>query len=148
MVAPRRSSKRYTRWCIFCERPAKMTNEHVWGKWLKPYAPPGVNKHELVYATLGKIGTQDKTYTQIKAGHPLNSQVRVVCAECNNGWLSGIQERAKSHMIPLIEGQQKLIGAEAQTAIATWATMATITGEHISRQNEVAPFARTVFPLR
>jgi hypothetical protein len=55
--------------------------------------------------------------------------VRIVCASCNSGWLSGIQNRAKDFLIPLIEGREHVFGIEAQEAIATWAIMATMTGE-------------------
>lgn len=121
--------------CAFCRRPAAMTAEHVWGAWLKPFVPVAANKHYLHQRLVGRHGTQPRDYLQTKAGgSPLNSTVRVVCAKCNSGWLSSIQNTAKPHLVPLIQGSECIIGADAQAAIATWATMASMTAEFISRK--------------
>jgi hypothetical protein len=53
---------------------------------------------------------------------------------CEQGW--SIQNRAKPQLIPLVEGRQIIFGEDSRTAIATWATMATITGEY-TLQNAV-----------
>jgi hypothetical protein len=129
-------AEQFTRWCIFCRRPSKMTNEHVWGDWLKPYVDRIANKHVLHQRLVGRLGTQDRERTQIRAGgSPLHSKVPVVCVACNSGWLSRIQQRAKPYLLPLVEGRERiLIGPRAQLAIATWATMATITAEFIHRR--------------
>jgi hypothetical protein len=108
-----------------------MTSEHVWGDWLKPYVRSALNKSPILQKTVGRIGTPDRDRVVILAGGPLNSQAKVVCGQCNSEWLSDIQNRAKPHMVPLIEGRTTVIGERAQKAIATWATMATITGEYI-----------------
>ena len=132
MPRPKRMQQ-FARSCVFCRRPAKMTNEHVWGSWLKPYVKGRDNKYFLRRKTVGKAGTPDVASLAVKAGaSPLHSKVSVVCGDCNHGWLSQIQERSKPHLLPLIEGKERvLIGAKAQMAIATWATMATITAEFI-----------------
>jgi hypothetical protein len=69
----------------------------------------------------------------LRAGDPLSSKVKVVCAHCNNGWLSRIQERAKPYLIPLIRGQATVVGHDGQRAVAAWCAMATMTGEYIDR---------------
>jgi hypothetical protein len=113
-----------------------MTNEHVWGNWLKPHVRGITNKHFLHQRIVGKQGTRDRHALQIRAGaSPLHSKVAIVCTDCNSSWLSRIQENAKPHLLPLLEGKTNIvIGATAQKAIATWATMATITGEFIHRR--------------
>jgi len=51
-----------------------------------------------------------------------------------------IQERAKDFLIPLFGGEESILDAHAQKAIATWATLATITGEYLSRKPEKTTF--------
>ncbi len=62
----------------------------------------------------------------------MNSQVKIVCAKCNNGWLSRIQQETKPILGPLTQGQPAVLGREAQEKLATWITMATITAEYLN----------------
>jgi hypothetical protein len=106
-----------------------MTSEHVWGQWLKPYLRRDVNKQHFHRRVVSFDGADQNTI-RIRAGGPLTSSVSVVCEPCNTRWLSGIQNRAKPYLIPLIEGRETVVGEVAQRTIATWATMATMTGEY------------------
>lgn len=124
-----------TRLCIFCLKPGKMTDEHVWGRWLKPYLVGSSNKFSAHNTVLARTGTS-KEWVRNRAGIMLQSSVPVVCETCNNGWLSGIQEKGKRHLIPLILGSRKVVDEGAQREIGTWAAMSTMTGEYISRRPE------------
>jgi hypothetical protein len=118
--------------CIFCGSNGKMTREHVWGEWLRQMVPAEMNKHEVRAERIGAPGTPLQAETRLRAGDPL-STVKVVCAACNSGWLSQIQERAKPYLIPLIQGQPTALGPDGQRALAAWCAMATMTGEYIDR---------------
>jgi hypothetical protein len=122
--------------CIFRE-PTKLhkplSREHVWGEWLKDYIRPEINKHHFLYEEVGKPGTPIRATFTLRAGDHLYSKVKVVCKECNNGWLSDIQKRAKPYLIPLIEGRSAVMGAAELEIIAAWCVMATMTGEYLTR---------------
>jgi hypothetical protein len=135
-----------------------MTAEHVWGDWIAKHAKDDadLNKVRLGHTILGQHGEPRSQSVSTRAGGPLRSTVPVVCAPCNSGWLSRIQNTSKSYLIPLIEGRRdQVIGPDAQTALATWATMATITGENILRsptsiavpQSDRNAFMDTAMPL-
>jgi site-specific recombinase XerD len=64
MLALRRSESRL---CAFCERRVKMSSEHVWGKWLKPYVRRDMNKHHLHSRLLREEGP-DVVGLTIRAG--------------------------------------------------------------------------------
>jgi hypothetical protein len=119
--------------CIFCGRAAKMTDEHIWGDWTRSYVVRTSKKHDFAAIGVPKPGKPDAPKVRIRAGDPLNSQVRVVCGSCNSGWMGRLQNMAKPFLIPLFNGNTMLIGAEGQTTIAAWIAMATITAEHLSR---------------
>lgn len=70
----------------------------------------------------------------------MNSQVKIVCARCNSGWMGRIQENTKPYLVPLFNGIESILDTDAQTKIATWATMATITGEYLGRRIEKTTF--------
>jgi len=119
--------------CIFCARAGKMTDEHIWGDWTRTYVARTAKKHDFAAIRVPAPGKPDAPNVRIRAGDPLNSQVRVVCGACNSGWMGRLQNMAKPFLIPLFNGSPILIGAEAQTTIALWIAMATMTGEHLSR---------------
>jgi hypothetical protein len=64
------SRPQLSRLCVFCERHAKMTSEHVWGQWLRPYLRRDMNKHHLHRRIVSENGP-DHTGVRIRAGGPL-----------------------------------------------------------------------------
>lgn len=60
-----------------------------------------------------------------RPGSPASHQLKLVCTECNNGWMSGIQEAAKQNLLLLTKGHWPSLDVESITAIAAWATMVT-----------------------
>jgi hypothetical protein len=69
-----------------------------------------MNKHHLRHEEVGRPGTQIRATLTLRAGDPLYSKAKVVCAVCNTGWLSDIQKRAKPYLIRLIEGRSAVMG--------------------------------------
>jgi hypothetical protein len=119
--------------CIFCNQVKKMSGEHIWGDWLKGVVPIAMNKHNFRAERLYRPGMAPIAGTTIRTGDPLRSKVRVVCADCNNRWLSGIQSAGKPRLILLIQGNGTGLGPAAQLEVATWCAMATMTAEFIDR---------------
>jgi hypothetical protein len=120
--------------CIFCGSDDKLTSEHIYGEWLKAYVPRTHNKHEFQHIKSGSPGIHEFADKKIKAGDPVNSQVRVVCGSCNSGWMSGLQNRAIPFLTPLVRREFSELNIAAQTAIAAWAAMATMTSEFLARE--------------
>ena len=50
----------------------------------------------------------------------LATKVRVVCAACNNGWMSAIEAAAMPIIGPRVNGQAVELDAEAQAIVANW----------------------------
>jgi hypothetical protein len=80
--------------CIFCGA-AGMSREHIWGNWLKKYVAATMPKHSSSVHVVNPPGESDFFKVWTRSGDPLRSNVRVVCVNCNNTWLSGIQDAAK-----------------------------------------------------
>ena len=116
--------------CIFCGNLAALTREHVWGEWLKEYVELSGTTYGLATVRLRHPGEMDAPTIARRAGDPLMAQVEVVCRECNTGFLSQIQNRAKPYLVPLIEGRSSSLDEAAQAIISSWIAMATMTGAY------------------
>lgn len=112
--------------CIFCGgRP--ITKEHIYADWMRDYLLPGGDTaHQVTFLDLrtGRLhaGTGP---LQLKGDHRARG-LQVVCQRCNNTWMSGIQQRAKPALVPLLTGLGNAPNREHQRRIAAWAAMFTI----------------------
>ena len=61
---------------------------------------------------------------------PFDDVAKIVCADCNNGWMSQIEVKTRPHLEPLITGdtgnRPVLLPEDAQEAIATWIALRTL----------------------
>jgi hypothetical protein len=108
-----------------------MTREHIWGDWLRDYVAAKALNHQMQVKRAITPGEPDQVTTKLKSGDPLSTNLQIVCAKCNNEWLSQIQERAKPILIPLIQGASIELSEADQATIASWCAMATMTAEFI-----------------
>jgi len=46
---------------------------------------------------------------------------REVCSDCNQGWMSRLEETTKPHLLPMLTGLEKKLSEVEQLAVATWA---------------------------
>lgn len=97
------SKLRYmTRECAFCPSTADITGEHIWSAWMNDLFP-------VTDATFRQVKMDGSVVRQWHAPE-LNLKAKVVCATCNNGWMSDIENLyAKPAMADLILG--KRVGA-------------------------------------
>lgn len=119
--------------CVFCASEG-LTKEHIWPDWLKHAIPRKDTSH--VFATgesQRRRGSLESSEQKVKWGTgDLHSQkLKVVCADCNHGWMSQLQERAKPVLLPLINGTSENFDfTEDQCRlIASWAMMFTMVVE-------------------
>jgi hypothetical protein len=131
--------------CIFCGYHGPLTDEHIWGDWILKggYAPRTTNKHEINLTFINLPGVPPESKKKTRAGDPLGANLHLVCPDCNSGWMSGIQNRARPHLIHMFSGKQWAIGAAAQQAISTWAIMATMTSEYLSKDTTTLAIPQT-----
>lgn len=144
--------------CIFCGVSGKLSREHVWAAWLRGYLPSdrGVNQ---VASRLGRIGNAvEFSVTDMRVtetAHYGDKTLRLVCAKCNNGWMSRLQNRVKPHLIPLMTSSGDGVIAEvALDILRKWLVMTTMVAEFTDMsgnseaiaisEEDRASFARTL----
>jgi hypothetical protein len=116
--------------CIFCGGPC-LSKEDVWPIWLNDYIPKRLEQcfiHSLSLDPLDPIRIVERR-TGMKQGDMGGQPPRVVCKNCNGGWMSRLQKSAKPLLAPIITGGTTVIEEPAQHVIARWATMTAMTLE-------------------
>jgi len=112
--------------CIFCPRK-DLTLEHIWAEWLKPYLEK-MNSFSSLTSTVHP--ERSDFVRRMRVGDLHNRKLPIVCARCNNEWMSGLQTSAKPYLLTLIEGEATALDINAQRSIAAWVAMTVIVAEY------------------
>jgi hypothetical protein len=97
--------------CMFCGEKAS-TREDVWPVWLMsrfPISSTARLNAECGGRTLGNWPTPKPKL-----------QVRRLCASCNNGWMSKLENEAKPVLESILDDKLKDIDVSAQLTVARW----------------------------
>ncbi|MBD8218185.1 hypothetical protein IFU40_06005 [Microbacterium sp. CFBP 13617] len=125
--------------CPFCLRPMggkDRSSEHIIPRWV--HKLPGIVASYRLPANSGRSWmVWDHTFVRSQQGDsvahlpamrpairkPLHAHNLTipVCRACNNGWMSQLEDSARPHLIPLIEGQTDELTAAASTDVMRWA---------------------------
>jgi hypothetical protein len=116
--------------CIFCGANPRLTQEHIFSKWLHRYLPAiRAGSYESIR---GARKPEESEHHVIKRpGDIRDWQIRCVCEKtCNNGWMRKlVEDRARLILIPLVKGESVRITPSQQQIIAAWATMKAMVAE-------------------
>lgn len=127
--------------CIFCATNNANSREHFYSRWMHELLPSGtkgaysgqiIHQHPKTHA----INNQ---YERIKPGELYSKKMKVVCATCNNTWMSKLESAVKPLLAPIIKGEPVTLGASDLKVVAQWATLKTIICEHDTALTEVTP---------
>ncbi|QPB82917.1 hypothetical protein CWC22_007915 [Pseudoalteromonas rubra] len=118
------------RFCIFCGQSG-LTKEHFWPSWLGKQ----VGKNEAAKYIEGAVQATPKLddaeeSINTRSGDVSTKKFRVVCATCNNGWMSALEEKVK----PILQNactpcDMKLDKLQLQQ-FSKWITMKTMLAEY------------------
>lgn len=107
--------------CVFCGG-TPLTKEHVLPRWLKVALDPAVRRHRYVRLSVDTVRHHEAP--------PLNEQVKVVCSECNSGWMNQLEENVRRFLPDLIRGNPCDLDAGAQQALAAWSLKTMLMFQH------------------
>lgn len=103
-----------------------MTREHVFPQWVKKVLEGNTHWQPNLSYTRGTVGGPE---IHVK-GDILETTVRIVCGDCNGGWMSEIEAKALPYVAPMIKGEQIRLDRDAQNAIATWAALKAVVARY------------------
>ena len=132
---------REKRVCIFCGG-LPLSKEHVYAAWMGKYLYAG-NTLSVHTTQVLELSEDGRNFHRIKLGHKKRGgdnrsrKLKVVCASCNNGWMSDIQRKCKDILTPLICGNWMHLPVHSQNAIAQWACMFTMVYEREDPESAV-----------
>jgi hypothetical protein len=120
--------------CIFCGG-TPLSREHLWPDWLRREA--AINEafdHRLEQEVDG-VETRDLNFST----PPFNQVVRAVCASCNGGWMSAIEQDAKPILQDLIYGHGRTLELGDKRKLATWTFLKACVFDELHPQERVVP---------
>lgn len=107
--------------CIFCKGPAG-SSEHAWPDWLNGVFEP------YVAVDAGSGWTQrsadldgirwERTFPKRRFA---NLTTKLVCHDCNTGWMAELEEAAKTILEPMVTGKRIILSMPEQLVVAHWA---------------------------
>ena len=104
--------KEAVRKCVFCGAASNLTREHVLPDWLTGI---GLDRDASTHQA-GPLARRPRQWSST----PFRTTVKMVCAACNNGWLSELEGAAKPVLTPLIRGESRRLPDDDQALIAEW----------------------------
>jgi hypothetical protein len=111
--------------CVFCGGRG-LTKGHVWPDWLNKILPKTATHHEQ---ETGKFNTFEtavpgpKHVVKTAQGHARSRKPRNTCVRCNGGWMSLIEDHARSCATRLIFDLPQLMDLRDQDSIASLLTL-------------------------
>lgn len=110
--------------CIFCDS-GDLSKEHIWADWMRQVFPR--SDHSTRHAVTSPNGRRHGKLH--RPGDVRSQRLRVVCSECNNGWMSRIQSKAKPAILSILNEGKFLSSAADREALAAWAVLFTLVYE-------------------
>jgi hypothetical protein len=110
--------------CVFCGN-SRLTREHVWPRWLARAAPAPRPRVLLIRRRTNHLWEGQRTENQWSAP-AYTIRVRAVCAACNNGWMSDLEQEVRPLLEPMLHGETRILDGERQGLLARWAFKTTV----------------------
>lgn len=130
--------------CIFCDKPARRTAEHIFGQWMRDHFPSAFPDTEHLtsftdYRTGEPVSSMAKGRMNRKGVSPHGQQLRIVCEPCNNEWMSQLQNRAKEPLISLMRNDWSKLDVQSIQSVAAWLAMVTMCLEFADPKTQAIP---------
>lgn len=125
--------------CIFCSNTG-MTKEHFWPDWMRQHI--GVSESDTYKRSILTSDSKKPVKLKkesLKPGNLLSLKIRVVCAGCNNGWMSELENDMKPFLLSAIEGKDAELQDTDIEKLARWIVMKVIVLEHSEEGTQVTP---------
>ncbi len=123
--------------CRYCNFTGELSAEHIFGHWLQERYPhqPGEKRHELARPEEYKFWEFSPFHRNTEKWHggAYTEVVHNVCAPCNNGWMSVLQDQAKPIVSRLADGYWPSLTNEETQVLSRWTAMVAINLETKAR---------------
>ncbi len=123
--------------CIFCGK-GRLSKQHVIPNWIFNHLPAEEEGYEqnvsffqnVIYNKHGAVMTTPSHTSKKRNGNLARRTVRNVCIECNGGWISVVENKAKPFLEKMIKGENIALTEEQQECVALALVIITIMKEY------------------
>lgn len=127
--------------CIFCGNKSsheiKITAEHVLPKWMKKEIPSTKDgKYTSYYSDDNEVKQRN---FEKKGQTAFDQTVNRICNECNNGWMSKLENEVKESLFGLIVGQPAPLFDEELHNLALWGVKTAIVRALVDAGDSLIP---------
>ncbi len=133
-----KSRKGEPRRCIFCGKQGKVTKEHVWPQWARDHLKFDDDRYTAASVQRGQDKAEHPS-ARNGGGDPRFRTLRVVCRDCNSGWMGALQEAAKPLLLAMIGNEPLRLTYDDQATLAAWATMTFMVAENFFGDLIISP---------
>lgn len=129
------------RTCIFCNNYVD-SKEHVWPTWMHELLDGNpMGKYNRQTINRHPSGAEEVSGPTGKPGNVFNIQVRAVCRQCNNGWMSIKEGEVKPFLELMVAGTPVTITSAQVELLAKWCALKFIVMEHSSVGTSLTPLS-------
>jgi hypothetical protein len=128
--------------CIFCGHFGDKSKEHIWSDWMAELFPAEriPSHHEVLHVhTQKSVHVSSNVLT--RQGAAITKKLRVVCRDCNHGWMKAVEEAVRPILTPLIKGEPFALNRDQQRTLAEWISLKVMVAEHNVPTEVVVPQA-------
>lgn len=126
--------------CTFC-KGSGLSKEHFWPDWLRAYMNTSASDMHIteLHRSEGKVpATVDRRSE--RPGNVITKKFRVVCANCNNGWMSRLEESIKPFLVSVLEGKRHTLDENGIAELARWIVMKVMVSEYAEDGTQLTPY--------
>jgi hypothetical protein len=109
------------RTCVWCGG-TPVTNEDAIPQWIMERLYSGSGAKMARLATVERLSQQPPEMRRTRRVGTQIALAKRVCATCNNGWMSGMEEAVQPYLKAMMSGISVPLNGDAQQTVATWAT--------------------------
>src|SRR5438876_418775 len=101
--------------CIFCEgEPTE--REHMIASWLSPYLH---TQDEGIPTLHSPAFRSPSDWNPVTRSVPfLDTEAKVVCHDCNGGWMKDLEDAMRRIMPPMLSGERRGLSRKARKRLA------------------------------
>lgn len=124
--------------CIFCGNQGGMSKEHLWPNWLNNLREkdPKAKYQEGDAFGLGS-NEANRFKMNVRSGDVMTKKFRVVCRDCNGGWMSSIEERIKPLLLSAFGDCDKFLTKQELNDLSIWLAMKNMVAEQTDEESVV-----------
>lgn len=128
--------------CIFCGNKNNLSKQHMWPNWLAKVLPRITTSHSNTKLNYFREAENIVVapYFKKHQGHIGGKKLRIVCEDCNGGWMSKLEQKAKPILTAIFVDKNLIITIEDQFILCSWILMTAMVAEFSDIETVSIPF--------